>query len=453
MLSSIKRLTIRNLASPYGLAAVSYIFFLFAWTFPPNIYTDYLSEPDLMFLDPLTFVFFTSCLGAFLFGIRASRYLGTSTKYGSNVAISVQIRIFYMLAPLVLATLCCSIYLTLLGAKFDFVALLVSQQGQAIKEANQAGAMAFAGKWSASLMLLTSVLWWAMFRMRQLKAKGVTKILFYFFFFIGLGVDIVTCIATVDRTNLMPLLAGLLVLYLHHKSRIANVRISSLVLVGGSSLLGVVAAFLALSFLRGATALRLMVMGLLGYTVAPYNHLAALLHGLLHYSYGGRGVYLFSYFLGGGKISALLGLSEVFNWPTALGLWQSEFTSTAAAGLNPGFIWSGVFGYLYSDISWWALLYMFLAGVLAGYLWVGFNAGRTVSIVLYLWLAFWVLFWLGWNLLFDARIVTILESGIALALYDRVFVRRVHEDQLSSRSQDLARASSWNIPRLQGRDG
>jgi hypothetical protein len=439
MLRSIRRLTIRNLVSPYGLAMVSYVFFLFAWTFPPDIYTSYVGEPDLMFLDPVTFFFFTSCVAAFLLGVRTSHHLGISAKHGPSTTISVQTRILYLVVPLVLATTFCSIYLILLGAKFDFISLLVSQQ-------------AIAGKWSESLMALTSVLWWALFRMGQLNVRGVSRFLFYFFFLIGLGVDLSTCIATVDRTNLMPLIAGLLIIYLYRKSQIANIRLSSLLFISATGIVSVVAAFSVFFFLRGASALKLLAMGLLGYTVAPYNHMAALLHGVLRYSYEGRGVYLSSYLLGGSKLNEALGLSAHFNWPTAFGLWQMEFVSTASAGLNPGFIWSGVFGYLYSDLGWWAPSYLFCTGVLAAYLWARFNAGRSAAIVSYLWVAFWVLFWLGWNLLLDARFLTILESGVVLAIYDRIFIRRVKENQENCQGQEGILGHSRNTAVFLGRD-
>lgn len=425
MIGYLRSLTIRNLVSPYGLALFSYAVFLFAWTFPPSVYTSYINEPDLMFLDPLTFVFYTSCVVAFLFGVHSCRYLGVSTKEVPLARISTRMPIVYLAIPLLLATACCSIYLILLGAKFNFVALLASQQGDAIKRADVGGFLTIEGRWSASLMLLTSVLWWAQFRMGQLNLKGATKSLLYALFCVSLGVDGLTCVATVDRTNLMPLLAGVFLIFLYRKSRVRSVRLSSIALIALGSTMSIVLLFLFLSFLRGASTLRVLGMGILGYSVAPYNHMAALLQGVLRYSYEGRGVYIARYFLADNRISGVLDLHALFNWPTTLGLWQSEFASTASAGLNSGFIWSGTFGYLYSDIGWWTPLLIFSAGIAAAYLWAGFNAGRTIATLLYLWVAFWVLFWLGWNLLLDARIVTILESGIALSLYDKAFIRRV----------------------------
>jgi hypothetical protein len=334
--------------------------------------------------------------------------------------VSAWMPVVYLGIPLVLATACCCIFLLVFGAKLNFINLLSSQQGQAIK-----GAGKTEGKWDASVILLMSVLWWAQLRMGQLSVKGAAKALLYFLFLVSLGVNVLTCVATVDRTNLMPLLAGVFLIFLYRRSRVRNVKLSSIALIGLGSTTSIVLFFLFLSFLRGASALRVLGMTLLGYTVTSYNHLAALLHGVLHYAYEGSGVYIARFLVTDNKIVDLFGFHQLFNWPSGFVLGLSEFSSTASAGLNPGFIWSGTFGYLYSDVGWWTPLLIFAAGAAAAYLWAGFTAGRTIASLLYLWVAFWVLFWLGWNVLLDGRIVTILETGIALSLYDKAFIRRV----------------------------
>src|SRR6202020_1703154 len=99
-----------------------------------------------------------------------------------------------------------------------------------------------------------------------------------------------------------------------------------------------------------------------GYTVASYNRLAALLTGVMSYQYGGREGYLFPYLLDAKKINSVTGLSPVFMWPSSSELWLSESTSTLLAGLNGRYIWSGTFGYLYSDLGWFTMAYLFAVG-------------------------------------------------------------------------------------------
>lgn len=68
-------LVIRNIVSPYGLTAASVLLFLVAWTFPPSLYSHYVREPDIMFLDPASLLFFLLCVLGFLSGLMLIDYL------------------------------------------------------------------------------------------------------------------------------------------------------------------------------------------------------------------------------------------------------------------------------------------------------------------------------------------------------------------------------------------
>jgi hypothetical protein len=141
MIRYLKSIVIQNIVSPSGLAIISYCIFLFAWVFPSGMYTEYIHEPDLMFLDPLVFAFYTSCVAAFLLGVRASRFVVTGRR---NPAVTIAVRnpLLYLSIPLFLSLIWCSIYLKMLGGKLDFVALLLSQQGESIKVAGEFGRLA-----------------------------------------------------------------------------------------------------------------------------------------------------------------------------------------------------------------------------------------------------------------------------------------------------------------------
>lgn len=426
MIGYLKRLTVRNIVSPYGLAMISYCIFLFAWLFPPSLYTEYLHEPDLMFLDQQTLFFYTVCVAAFCFGVRFSRFFGTAGPSGPETRIFARRPLFYLMGPILAATLFCLIALILLGGRLNFMALLASQQGDAIKLAAQAGQMD-QGRWGEAVPILTAVLWWSLFRVKQLGVKGATKIIFYVTFLTGTGVGIVTCVATVSRTDLMPIILGLLVVYLFRKTRGENVSIARLLSVGFAAGTGVVGTFLLLSFLRGALALRLLIASLLGYTIVSYNRTTALLTGVMHYAYEGRGVYLSRYLLSDDKVNSVFHLIDRFGWPAPFALWQTEFSSTMAAGLNPAYIWSGAFGYVYSDLGWWTPIYVCATGLCAGWLWAHFTAGKTSGLILYPWVAFTVLTWFGTNSIFNVNIIRFIEIAFVLLFYDRLFLRQAHK--------------------------
>jgi hypothetical protein len=427
MIRYLKRTMIQNIVSPSGLAIVSYCIFLFAWLFPSGLYSEYIHEPDLMFLDPLSFGFYTACVLAFLFGLRASRFVAP-TQSEHAVTISVRNPLLYLAIPVFLTLVGCSIYLKMLGGKLDFVALLISQQGESIKAAGQFGQLGV-GRWSTFLFMLTSALWWSAFRAQQLCLKGVAKHLFRLLFFLGVAVDTVTCVATVDRTNLMPLIAGLSVIYLFGKTFFKNIRLLRLLVTSLCAAAGTVAIFLSISFLRGTIAIKGLMMLLLGYTVVSYNRMSALLLGVMHDSYQGRGVYLFPILRQNETIDNVFRLSDRFGWPSAWSLWSSAFSSVASAGLNPGFNFYSVFGALYSDLGWLATAYLFVIGILVGYLWQKFRQGKTFALVLYPWCAFCILFWIGSNLMFDGRLADLLKMAVALTVYDKLTLRHMHQSK------------------------
>jgi hypothetical protein len=426
MIGYLKRLTIRNIVSPYGLAIVSYLLFVFAWLFPPGLYTAYIHEPDLMFLDPSTFIFYTMCVVAFLFGVRASRLFGAPLPGNNQKHVSVGSPLSYLVPPLLAATLFAAIYLVKMGGKINFVALLASQQGNAIKVASAAGQMT-EGRWDESVPLLTVVLWWSLFRANQLKLKGSAKVLFYLLFLLSIALGLLIGVATVNRANLMPIVLGTLAVYIFPKTRSANAKVLKLALTALIGAAGTVGAFLFLSFLRGALGLNLLITALLGYTIVSYNRMAALLTGAMHYAYEGRGVYLNPFLLGDEKVNYVFHLADRFGWPTVLALWQTEFSSTSAAGLNPAFIWAGAFGYVYSDIGWWTPLYWVVIGVIAGWLWAKFSSCKAVGLVLYPWVAFSILMWCGGNFIFRTNFVQYCEFAVVLHIYDKLFLRRSSE--------------------------
>jgi len=421
MIGYLRRLLIRNLCSPYGIAVAAYCLFLLAWVFPPGVYTHYIHEPDLMYLNPMVLLYYTACVAAFLFGAHVIDFFAPPA---ATPAPKIQLRygspLMYLVLPLVLAGIPCFIYMVEIASVLNVIALILTQQGDVMKQANNGGSGS--ALWGSTLFLLTGVLWWSGFRGSQLQLKGAARKAFYLLFVACLGVDVLTCLATFDRTNLMPLLAGCTVIYLFFKSRGGNVKLARLATTGLGSVFVIFASFLGLQFARGASQLDAFLTSILGYTIVSYNRMAALIVGTMHYAYEGKGAYVVAFLLQNDRLS---GIRDRMGLPTSYGLWLSEFPSLSAGGLNDSYNWSSVFGYLFSDLGWWTPGYMFAAGLLAGYLWSRFRAGTTIGIVLYPWMAFWILFWFGWNLLLDARGVVLIETSILLVVYDRLFLRRV----------------------------
>jgi hypothetical protein len=169
----------------------------------------------------------------------------------------------------------------------------------------------------------------------------------------------------------------------------------------------------------------------MGYSVASYNRLAALLSGQMTYTYHGTGVYLAPYLLDRHKLNSVLPIAEMMGWPSFGEIWKSEARSVAAAGLNSAYIWAGEFGYLYSDLGWGALAYLFLAGIFVGYTWVRFRAGGSIALIIYPFTIFWILFWVSSTSLFDHPIVEFLEVGMALMLWEKLCIQKKRHTRIA----------------------
>jgi hypothetical protein len=442
----LRRLIIRYLFSPYGIAIVPYCIFVFAWLFPPNTYTYYIHEPDLMYREPVVFWFFTACTAAFLLGVRIMGIFDTRSKVVelSKIKIRYVPPVIYLSVPLLLAAFPCMVFLKLLGSSVDVFGLLLSQQGDVFKRAISSSGIgnSSGGAWGSGLFLLTGVLFWSAYRSSQLDLKGLSRKVFLAVYFLCFAVDGLTCLATFDRTNLMPLLAGSTVIYLYIKTRGSDVKLGRLILVGVGSVVVIMGAFAALQLARTASNFDNFITSMLGYTIVSQNRLAALLRGSMHYVYQGKPAYTIVFFTQNDRFSAI---REGMGLPDALSIWLSEFPSLSASGLNPSFNWAGVFGYVYSDLGWFTLLYMLFTGGFAGYLWSRFRAGKTFGLIFYPWMAFWILCWFGWNLLFDARGIVLMETTVLLFLYDKFLLRPARAAQRPV----LVRGSSWEPLREQ----
>ena len=122
----MRRFVLPYLLSPYGLAVVPSCVFLIAWTFPPDVYSHYIREPDLMYLNPLVLVFFIACVAAFLLGVRV---IGQFDPTASTLSVpKLQLRsgsrLLYLLVPLFLAAGPCLVYMLVIGGMSNFGSLI-----------------------------------------------------------------------------------------------------------------------------------------------------------------------------------------------------------------------------------------------------------------------------------------------------------------------------------------
>ena len=247
------------------------------------------------------------------------------------------------------------------------------------------------------------------------------KVILSVFWFAAFILNALTDVAMLDRTALIPLIMGTFVLYVYCREAAGKLPLRKAIILGTFGVGVILAAFLVLAFMRGNTAASLLASSLLGYSVASYNRFAAVLHGQLHYFYAGKGIYLITYVQNAPALDAL-NITNYLQWPTYLDIYHSEFASLALAGLNTHFNWSGVFGYIYADIGWGALIYLYLAGMFTGYMWLKVKAGSSMAITLFPWVASWVCLWNTWNLIFNDDFVHLIPAAIAVFFWDKLLM-------------------------------
>jgi hypothetical protein len=144
----------------------------------------------------------------------------------------------------------------------------------------------------------------------------------------------------------------------------------------------------------------------------------------MHYPYGGHGVFLFDFLNSNNVLNAVIPMRKIFAWPDTFELWHASFQAPQLAGLNSNLIWSGIFGYLYSDFGWTAPLIFSAYGLMYGVVWRQAEFGTTLGVVLYPWFAFSALAWFSGNLVFGEQFPFYIVTGLLLMWYERFFAKR-----------------------------
>jgi hypothetical protein len=104
-------------------------------------------------------------------------------------------------------------------------------------------------------------------------------------------------------------------------------------------------------------------------------------------------------------------------------VWRSEFDAVAAAGLNGQLIWSGAFGYIFSDLGWFSPLLLYVYGLATGWTWRSQKLGRVLGAILYPWCGFCILYWFGTNYLLDPKAAVLILCVILISLYESLLLR------------------------------
>jgi hypothetical protein len=408
------------LLSPYGLASLSFAFFVLVWLIPPSLYTTYLQEHDFLFLDPASMLLYALCAGSFMVGVAV-----VDAFFPSAFAVVAPIRTripatVFLLLPIAggAAFTLLSIGL-LLQSNPTLVGLILLQQGSQIKDT-----LDVRQPLGLSSMWLLGICWWAMWRYHQLDIEHRwLRWVVWLSIAVGIGLVMMSASLKLARGEVMPVVAGCALLYLVQRAAsrrwTARSAVCTIAIIG----LGVITLFGLAASVRGSEDLASFMNAFLGYTVSSYNRLAAIVGGRLHYPYTGTGLYVSSFVSFNTTLNSLVPIADFMHWPSYMEMWESQFAATSQAGLDGTRIWSGAFGYIFADCGWFAPLLVFAYGLIYGWVWRALKLGRISGVILYPWCGFCVLFWFGTNALLDTKIVVFLLLTILLSAYERLLVK------------------------------
>ncbi len=418
-------LILNHIVSPYGISILSTFIFCLAWLFPSRIYMELMHEPDFLFLDVDTLLFFLLCILSFWVGLFIVDFMFSGDSLLSSTPYSNCLGYFWLLLPLIITTaMTALVAIRIYNSYPNILLLLATQQGDVIKSQQASDVVLGPLGWAS--VVHTVVLWWTYWKIVDWKSRLTTSskqfnFLPWLIFVVGVLTQIVLSTLKVSRSDLMPVFGGIAVLFLMSKVRRRKLGLAALIrcLLLGPVL--ILVFFSVFGLLRGTSDSYAGLQSFVGYTLASYNRLTALLHGTMHYPYSGHGIYL-SVVLGyNHSLNALIPINETMGWPKEyLNFWNSDFQAPELSGLRYDLTWSGAFGYLFSDFGWGTPLILSGYGIIYGIFWKQAKAGTTLGIVLYPWLAFCALCWFSGNLIFDFRFPLFMAAALLLMLYERL---------------------------------
>lgn len=417
----IRGMVLRNIASPYGMTAASLLIFFFAYLLPPAVYSSFIQEPDFLFLDPASLLFFVLCAMGFVSGLVLIDFIFPARRFSCQQTRILIQPMWFLLLPLI-AGLVVTLYsiVDLLRNNAYLIEFLLTAQGDEVKSGN---GLEVNGVISQAAPALMGIAWWALWRKDDVHLKGWRKAVVNFFIAVAVLATVVSSVLMLERGELMPIFTGLAVLVLWRRFKQGKLSFPATARFAAGFAALILAIFVSIGLLRGANDADFMISSVMGYTVASYNRLAAMLDGRLRYPFGGSGVYISAFAAFNHLFNSVFRLNSLFAWPDFNTVWRSEFDAVSAAGLDGRLIWAGTFGYIFSELGWLSPLMLFVYGLATGWAWRSLRLNQTVGIMLYPWCAFCILFWFGTNFLLDPLAVDLSAAAIMLSLYETLCSR------------------------------
>ena len=238
------KLVIRNI-HPYGMTLISLLLFLLAFVFPPSLYSSYIQEPDFVFLDPASLVFFLMCTLGFLLGLMFVDFVFPLQSFTYERRKTRFSPMWFFLLPLVAGTALMVLSIVLLLRNNTYLLeLLSTAEGEQIKSV---GGIELDGTLVQAFPVLLGIVLWAIWRKDQFNIQGWRRSAVQWAIFVATLAMLVSSTLKLARGDLMPIIAGLGILFVLR--RFINGKLTLASIVKSASILAgsIVALFISFS--------------------------------------------------------------------------------------------------------------------------------------------------------------------------------------------------------------
>ena len=415
--------------SPLYLAVANLFLVLFATVFPPQWFSQAANEPDIVFLNANYALLAISCTGAFIAGIifyrllrgSGSIFFNKSPSFMPNESLVKKIK---------------KVLMVCLGINFFTIALLIYGVGlhrflQSMNDKDLALAvrnqMIVVGRLAGfnvlalqTLLFVTLVV--AFFVLLNMKrSQSLTRLKFLFN-----GVIITYILVSfleITRWPILQMVFSLLLIYILYLNTIHGLGFLRFLKIGIIFVTFSLAVFLGIGVLKYGPS---HVLGsVIGYTLASYNLGAAVVSGIFRQPNSGSTFATLGFFWQFpflGNYFRQIGISYGLNLPIAGGANMTWVNAWARAiventDLNPHWLWTTVYAYIYADVGWAALCVFFIYGAISQYLYEGFIRLRLFQVALYAFFFAYQITWFTSVFISNTNLDDYVVFALALAFY------------------------------------
>lgn len=383
--------------------------------FPPNLYSKLMEEPDYMFLNLELAVFVLMCTVSFIMGYKLFHAISL-TKNRVNDKINNRNIVLFPLVIWSFLTVY-SLFLILLR----YPELIQSLGTLSASHLRAEISLHLKDVMSGAPIILSEVIWWAIYRMRDLEIKYDKRLFFYRAGLVLCSIIVIAMFTVkMSRMELLPFIFGAIISYNYlgnatsfYKKNSLQLQFVMFIIIGFS-------VFIAMSAVRGYS-LSEEFFQVFAYGPASFNRLAAILSGRLHFYGGNTGIYVSNF---QGQIPILKDFINVYSFlgqPSLNDAWQRDFIDVHNAGLNSHYTFPTVYGSVFTFFGWLSPLYFLAIGYAYRLIIRSLELGRIFGIIFFPLALFSLFFWFGWNFILSYNFTASIITVVMLSLYVRIF--------------------------------